>query len=138
MGTTLTKDPGMEDGYQYFGITQEGWNYRLAVDRLHGMKAPPTILLYLNNGVEPWTDQKPTYCTLDFESIAKELVALGYEQGQRPRRLGGKITWGFGKGIPEKNTGIGIGIRIYELNDKDGLSQACVRVFDISGDLIHE
>ena len=138
MGTTLTKDPGMEDGYQYFGITQEGWNYRLAVDRLHGMKAPPTILLYLNNGVEPWTDQKPTYCTLDFESIAKELVALRYEQGPRLRRTAGKLSWGFYKEITDKKLGFGVDVYIYQLEDGSTSGLPCVRSFRIGGDPLHE
>lgn len=136
--TALTKDPEMEDGYQYFGITSEGWNYRLAVDRLHGMKLPPTILLYLNNGVEPWTDQKPTYCTLDFEEMAKELVALGYERGARLRQTAGKPSWAFYKELPARNFGFGVDVYIYRLEDGSESGVSCVRSFRIDGDPLHE
>ena len=138
MGTTLVKDPEMEDGYQYFGITSEGWNYRLAVDRLHGMKAPPTILLYLNNGVKSWTDQKPTYCTLDFEELAKELVALGYERGARLRQTAGKPSWAFNKELPARNSGFGVDVYIYTLEDGSESGVSCVRSFRIGGDPLHE
>lgn len=56
----LVKNPRVRDGYEYFGITTEGWTYRVSVTRLHALSDPPTITIALDHGVEPWTDQKPT------------------------------------------------------------------------------
>jgi hypothetical protein len=129
----LSKQVDMADGYDYFGKTSEGWNYRVAVARLARLDEPPTIQIYLNNGVAPWTDQQPTYCTLDFEEVAKELVAMGYEQGARPRAAGGAWMWGFGRDSVDKKTSFGVGVVVYEWPLLNGSKQVCIKGFDIGG-----
>ena len=138
MRMPMTRIDGMRDGYYYTATTTAGWLYRVEVARLGPLSEPPTILVYLNNGVEPWTDQKPTYCTLNFESIAKELVALGYEQGPRLRRTAGKLSWGFYKEITEKKLGFGVDVYIYQIEDGSTSGLPCVRSFRIGGDSLHE
>ncbi len=138
MRMSMTRIDGMRDGYYYTATTTEGWLYRTEVARLGPLSEPPTIIISLSNGVEPWTDQKPTYCTLDFEEIAKALVALGYERGARLRQTAGKPSWAFYKELPATNLGFGVDVYIYRLEDgsKSGLS--CVRSFRIDGDPLHE
>lgn len=133
MQIELTKRLTMENGYQYFGATTEGWGYRIGVSRLGRMDEPPTILIGLDHGVEPWTDQQPTYCTLAFEPLAKELVAMGYEQGQRARYAGGDWMWGFGRESSEGKAGFGVGVSVYELKLPGGTKQACIKGFNIGG-----
>jgi hypothetical protein len=129
----LSPQAGMRDGHHYFGRTSEGWNYRVAVERLGRMEEPPTIKLYLNNGVEPWTDQQPTYCTLDFESVAKDLVAAGYTRTDRMIRLKGNEWWGFGKDRKESRTGLGASVYVYRVPD-DESGRYCIGQIRISGD----
>lgn len=131
----LSPQTGMRDGHHYFGRTSEGWNYRVAVERLGRMEEPPTIKLYLNNGVEPWTDQQPTYCTLEFEPIAKELVAMGYEQGTRARDRGGDMTWGFGRDSKDGTLGFGVGVVVYTL---DSGARTCIGGIRIGGGPLDE
>ncbi len=133
MQVNLIKRPTMYDGYQAFGKTIEGWNYRVAVARLSRLDEPPTIQIYLNNGVEPWTDQEPTYCTVAFEPLANEMVAMGYERDKRAYDQGGDMTWGFGIDSKTDNAGFGISISIYELEVADGKKQICIKGFRIGG-----
>ncbi len=133
MQIELSKRPAMEDGYQYFGTTTEGWGYRVGVSRLGRMDEPPTILIDLDEGVEPWTNQQPTYCTLEFDPLAKELVAMGYERGQRARYSGGDWVWGFGRESTVGNAAFGIGVSVYDLTLPDGTKQVCVEGFDVGG-----
>lgn len=133
----LTKEPEVRDGYEYFGQTTEGWTYYINVIRLHALSDPPKIMIALNNGVEPWTDQKPTYCTLDFEELAKDIVGLGYERAARRMAFGGKPSWGFGKDIPSRNAGLGIGVYLYYLNEGTESERACVKEFHLSGDVLN-
>jgi hypothetical protein len=129
----LSRQSGMRDGHHYFGRTSEGWNYRVAVERLGRMDEPPTIKLYLNSGVEPWTDQQPTYCTLDFESVAKDLVAAGYTRTERMIRMKGDEWWGFGKDRQESRTGFGASVYVYRIPDDEG-GRYCIDRIRISGD----
>ena len=137
MQIELTKRLTMEDGYQYFGATTEGWGYRVGVSRLGRMDEPSTILIDLDEGVEPWTDQQPTYCTLAFEPLAKELVAMGYERDISIYRRAGKPSWGFGRDSKVNNAGFGISIYIYELETTDGTKQTCIKGFRIGGGAIN-
>jgi hypothetical protein len=134
----LVKRPTMEDGYQYFGTTTEGWGYRVGVSRLGRMEEPPTILIDIDEGVEPWTDQQPTYCTLEFEPLAKELVAMGYEQGARAYNRGGNMTWGFGRNSGSEKVGFGVGVIVYNVQQGGGPPLSCVKGFDIGGGPVDE
>jgi len=129
----MIKEPDARDGYEYFGQTTEGWTYYINVVRLHALSDPPTIVIALSNGVEPWTDQKPTYCTLDFEELAKDIVALGYERAATRSTFGNKPSWGFGKRVPTQRTGFGVGVYLYYLDEGTESERACASWFRISG-----
>lgn len=133
----LTKDPERRDGYEYFGRTTEGWNYRIAVMRLGRLSEPPTITIGLNNGVKPWTDQKPTYCTLDFEALAGDIVALGYERDAKRVFSGAKPLWGFGRDVRAQRTAFGVGVYLYYLDEDTESERACVREVQIGGDVMN-
>lgn len=134
----LVEDRGLRDGYRYDGRTTEGWNYGVSVSRVYGAASPPSIVIGLDDGVEPWTDQKPTYCTLDFESLAKDLVALGYERDQKRSILGDKPSWGFGKDVSEEKAGFGILVYLYYVDGDYPVGRACVRGVDIGGATLRE
>ncbi|MBX3710484.1 MAG: hypothetical protein KF800_00760 [Lysobacter sp.] len=133
MQVALVKRPSMDDGYQYFGATTEGWGYRIGVSRLGRMEQPPTILIDLDEGVEPFSDQQPTYCTLEFESLAKELVAMGYESDSRAYPSGRSTAWGFGRRFPERKAGFGIEVLIFDVVLEGGGKSTCIEGFRIGG-----
>jgi hypothetical protein len=134
----LMEDQERREGFRYDGRTTEGWNYGLSVSRLYGPSAPPVIGVGLDHGVEPWTDQTPTYCTIDFETLAKELVALGYEKDSKRSTLGGKPSWGFGKGVRDTKAGFAITVYLYYLGEEYPAGQACVSSVRISGGTLSE
>nr|WP_298129360.1 hypothetical protein [uncultured Pseudoxanthomonas sp.] len=129
----MVKNPRVRDGHEYFGITTEGWTYRVSATRLDASSDPPTITIAFNNGVEPWTDQKPTYCTMDFEELANDIVALGYERAATRSTLGNKPSWGFGRDVPKNRTGFGVGIYLYYLDEGTEAERACASWLRISG-----
>lgn len=134
----MVKNPRVRDGYEYSGITTEGWTYRIEVIRLYGLSDPPTITVVLSNGIEPWTNQKPTYCTMDFEDFAKDIVFLGYERGATRSISGNKPSWGFGRHIAANRTGFSMNAYLYYLDEGNESEHACVRWFDIDGGPRHE
>jgi hypothetical protein len=133
MQITLIKRPTMSDGYHAFGKTSEGWNYRVAVERLDRLDQPPTVRIYLNNGVEPWTDQQPTYCTLEFESLANDMVAMGYERSEKMFRRKGDQWWGFRRKSNDTRAVMGAMVYVYALTI-DGKLQYCIRSLSFGGD----
>lgn len=130
---SLQRNPRMTEGYEYEATTTEGWNYSVSVDKLDRLDQPSTILIGLDHGVEPFTKQEPTYCTLEFEPIAKELVAMGYEQGVRAYNRGGKLTWGFGRDSLAERVGFGVGVIVYTVQPDVGAPRTCISGFDIGG-----
>lgn len=138
MQVALVKRPNMDDGYQYFGTTTEGGGYRVGVSRLGRMEEPPTILIDIDEGAEPHTSQQHTYCTLEFEPLAKELVAMGYEQGTRAYNRGRDMTWGFGRDSSTEKVGFGVGVIIYTLAPESGPPQTCIGGFRIGGGPLDE
>lgn len=132
----LRKDPEMRMGYESDGKTTEGWGYGVSVGKLDRLDQPSTILIGLDDGIEPFTDQKPTYCTFEFEPLAKELVAMGYERSARISTRGNKPSWGFGRDSKANSAGFGIAIYIYELEAIDGTKKTCIKSFNIGGGAI--
>ncbi len=134
---TLTKRPTMDDGYQVFGKTTEGWVYRIGVSRLSKMEDSPTILIDLDDGVEPWTDQQPTYCTLAFEPLANEMVSMGYERSEKMFRLKGEQWWGFRRENTDSHVVIGAMVYVYKITI-DGHERYCISNLSFGGDPINE
>lgn len=129
----LIRQLGMEDGYQYFGKTSEGWNYRATIERLGRMQDPPTIKIYLNNGIDVRTDQQSTYCTVEFEPLAKEIVAMGYHRTEKMFRLKGKQWWGFRRVNTDARAVIGAMVYVYRTPDDDS-GHYCVKSISFGGD----
>lgn len=129
-GVQLQRNLKMTEGYDYEAETKEGWNYSVSVDKLYGLDRPSTILIGLDHGVEPFTDQEPTYCTLEFESLAKELVAMGYERADEPYRFRGDKTWWFKRPTHPQGTSVAIGFGLYSTknNQTDDICILSVRV----------
>jgi hypothetical protein len=129
MNVKLTEDEGSGGRFSMRGDVQEGWGYWYYVRRLDNQDAS-RVEFRLYHNEELANDALPKTCTLVFEGLAKEIVAMGYERGQRP--IGNE--WGFGKDIPANNFGIGIGIKIYRLED----GNECVESIYIGSGVLHE
>jgi hypothetical protein len=112
MGIALVAHPRADDMQIYFGQTQESWAYNLVLTYTYG-EATPSIAIGLINNEKILDDALPKTCTLDFEDLAKDLVGLGYERGERPFRR----RWGFGKTMMEQKIGIGIGVKVYRVDN---------------------
>ena len=128
----LHRNPRMTEGYKYGASTTEGWNYSISVDKLARLDQPSTILIGLDHGVEPFSGQEPTYCTLEFEPLAKELVAMGYEQAEGPYQLKGKTTWWFERSTHPDGTSATVGVGLYELQSGQS-AQTCVLSLKVGG-----
>ena len=133
MRVALVKRPNMDEGYQYFGTTTEGWGYRVGVSRLGRMEDPPTILIDIDEGVEPLTGQRPTYCTLEFEPLAKELVAMGYGKSDALSRLKGNEWWNFRLKTSQSSESIYVMVHLYQLSENRD-KRYCIEYFEISGE----
>lgn len=120
----------MRQGYEYDGITSEGWSYGVLSAKLGPLDAPSTVLIGLHHQSESASDQQPALCTMEFDPLAKELVAMGYEQGARAHDRGGDMTWGFGRDSKDGTLGFGVGVIVYTL-DADG--RTCVGGIRIGG-----
>lgn len=132
-GVRLSRNPDMAEGYEYKASTTEGWNYSVSVDKLYRLEQPSTILIGLDHGVEPFTNQEPTYCTLVFEPLAKELEAMGYERDSRAYPSGRSTAWGFGRRFPEHKAGFGVEVLIFDVMLEDGGKSTCIEGFRIGG-----
>lgn len=120
----------MRQGYEYDGITSEGWSYGVLSAKLGPLDAPSTVLIGLHHQSESASGQQPALCTMEFDPLAKELVAMGYEQGTRAHDRGGDMTWGFGRDSKDGTLGFGVGVIVYTL-DADG--RTCVGGIRIGG-----
>ena len=123
----------MTEGYDYEAKTQEGWAYSISVDKLYPQDQPSSIRIGLDNGVEPWTDQEPTYCTLEFEPLAKEMVVMGFERTEKMFRLKGKQWWGFRRVNTDARVVIGAMVYVYRIPDDDS-GRYCVKSISFGGD----
>ncbi len=132
-GVRFTRMQGMSEGYEYDGTTSEGWQYGISTAKLGRLDEPPTIIVGMDYGFDYDNDLPPTYCTLEFEPLAKKLVAMGYEQGQRARYAGGDWMWGFGRESSEGKASFGVGVSVYELKLFGGTKQVCIKGFNIGG-----
>lgn len=134
----LRKVPEIPERYLYEGRTTEGWEYGISVARLHGVNDPFTVRIGFDNGVEPWTDQTPTYCTMDFEAFAQEIVALGYKRELKRSTFGGKPSWEFSRDVPGRSFLFVVSVPLYYLGDGYPTGQACVNAVKISGGPLNE
>ncbi len=133
----FTRRQGVNQGYEYDGITSEGWQYGISTTKLSRLDKPSTIIVGMDYGFDYSNDLPPTYCTLEFESLAQELVVMGYERDTSISKLAGKPSWGFGRDSKADNAGFGISIYIYELEAMDGTKQTCIKGFRIGGGAIN-
>ena len=134
----LQKLPEIPERYLYEGRTVEGWEYGVSVARLHGVNDSFTTRIGFDNNVEPWTDQKPTYCTMDFEAFAQEIVALGYQREPKRSTLGGKPSWAFTRDAPGRDLVFVVSLSLYYLGQGYPAGQACVNAVKISGGPLNE
>jgi hypothetical protein len=132
-GVRMHRDPEAADGYKYVATTTEGWTYWIDTSRIYGKDNPSTTYISLDNGVEPFTNQEPTYCTLEFEPLAKELVEMGYERDARAYPSGRDMAWGFGRRFPDHKAGFGIEVLIFDVMLEGGGKSTCIEGFRIGG-----
>jgi hypothetical protein len=101
------------------------------------LKEPSSIIIGMDYDFDYDQGRPPPYCTLDFEEIAKVLMAMGYERDARAYNRGGYWTWGFGKDVPEHKAGFGIEVPVYELKTATGKTTVCIKSFRIGGGVYH-
>jgi hypothetical protein len=133
MGLVLQPHPHANDIFIYFGQVTEGWAYNLATTYTYGDPVPSIEIGFINKE-EVSDDALPKTCTLDFEDLSKEIVALGYERGERPFRR----RWGFGKDIPLHSAGIGIGVEVYSAENGTDNGVDCVKSIRIGSGALNE
>lgn len=129
----LRKDPEMRMGYESGGKTTEGWGYGVSVGKLDRLDQPSTIIIGLDNDFDYDSGQTPTYCILEFEPLAKELVAMGYEQAVDISKFKGNTWWNFQMKLQQPKETIFIEAHLYRTpGDKD--DRYCIKSFEISGE----
>ncbi len=136
-GVRMKIDPEAEDGYTYLANTTEGWLYRIDISHFSPKGSPATVEIFLSNGVDysdDSTNQQPTYCTLEFELLAKELVAMGYERADGPLRFKGEVSWDFDRDVQPEGAKVAFGIYLYSLRDGNSRERTCIKSFRIQGD----
>ena len=132
----MHSDPETKNRYTYIAETTEGWTYWVDTSRMYGSRHPSATHIHFDHGVEPFTDQQPAYCTLEFEPLAKELVAMGYERDSRSYPAGRDISWGFGKSSADQNFGVGVEVLIYDIQIDKGRKMTCIEGFRIGGGVL--
>lgn len=132
----MHSDPETKNRYTYIAETTEGWTYWVDTSRMYGSRHPSSTHIHFDHGVEPFTDLQPTYCTLEFEPLAKKLVAMGYERDSRAYPAGRDISWGFGKSSADENFGVGVEVLIYDVQIDKNRKMTCIEGFRIGGGLL--
>lgn len=133
----LRRDPDMTEGYGYDGRTIEGWQYGILVAKLNRVDEPSTLGIGLGYDFDYDKDAPPTYCTLEFESLAKELVAIGYEQAGKISRFKGNEWWNFQRKAPHSKTMMYVMVYLYRMAGATG-GQYCIKSFDIGGESLDD
>jgi hypothetical protein len=132
---SIPKNPDAGNGYYFYKAeTIEGWTYWIDISRLYGKDQPSTTYIYLDSGAESET-HPPAHCTLEFQPLAKKLVAMGYEQATRAHYFGGDLTWGFGRNSKDGTLGFGVGVIVYTL---DSGARTCIGGIRIGGGALDE
>jgi hypothetical protein len=134
----LKRSADYREGYEYAGKTAEGWQYSVSVAKLGPLKDPSTIKIGMDYGFDYDNDRPPLYCTLEFEPLAKELVAMGYEQAGGPYRSKGDSTWWFRKPTEPKSTSVAIGVGLYALAGDGVQPRTCIQSLRIGGNKADE
>ncbi len=115
LGARLEPYPESSSMLLYSGQATEGWNYDVVVVP-SGDESASQIDIRLSQE-DTSKSAAPITCTYDFESLADDIVALGYERTARSFVFAGRESWGFNKNIPARNIGFGIGLYVYRVED---------------------
>ncbi len=137
-GVRIPKNSNAKEGFYFYKAeTTDGWIYWVDISRLYGKEKPSTTYIYLDNGAEAEADP-PVHCTLEFEPLAKKLVAMGYEQADGPYRFRSDSTWWFKKPSQPKGASVTIGIGLYSLSVDGAQQRTCIQSFRIGGNVADE
>jgi hypothetical protein len=115
LGARLEPYPGSSSMLLYPGQVTEGWNYDVVVVP-SGDKSASQIDVRLSLK-DTRKSAAPKTCPYDFESLADDIVALGYERTARSFVFAGRESWGFNKDISANNIGFGIGLYVFRVED---------------------
>ena len=134
LGVPLQVDPEWDRRRMFNGQTTEGWPYSIAVTT-----ADPAGLsdidLSFGDADAPHDESKATPCTIAFEELSKDIIALGFTRTPDRIRMKGKTWWGFQKRIPEQKLVVGAMVYVYPV---DNGNQECVNWISIGGEAIDE
>jgi hypothetical protein len=129
----LTRMQGMSEGYEYDGLTSEGWQYGISTAKLSRLDEPSTIIIGMDYDFDYNNHKPPAYCTLEFESLAKEIVAMGYERSEKLSRLKGNDWWNFKKKAQKSAGTFYLTVYLYLVPDAQNASY-CIKSFEFSGE----
>ena len=124
---------GMSEGYEYDGITSEGWQYGISTAKLGRLDEPSSIIVGMDYGFDYDNNLPPNYCTLAFEPLAKELVAMGYAQDNEIAKFKGDVWWNFRKKLSQSDGTAFVMAYLYRMPD-DESDRFCIKAFEISGE----
>jgi hypothetical protein len=129
-------DPEWDRNRMYWGKTIEGWSYWFSVTSVRNEPAS-TIEFHLFHGEDSPEDSLLKVCTLEFEPLAKELIALGYKRGSEGTAFFsyGNKRAGFSKGFPENNIGFGVGLYVYRADNGTEDGNLCVTTIRIGHEM---
>jgi hypothetical protein len=133
MDVTLTEDEGSGGRFSMRGDVDEGWGYWYYVRKLE--KEPgSTIEFRLFHNEQVADDALPKTCTLDFETLAKDLVGLGYKRGSEGTSFFsyGNKRAGFSKDFPQTKIGFGVGLYVYRADNGTENGRLCVETIRIT------
>jgi hypothetical protein len=138
MGVSLLPHPRSENIFRYFGKVNEGWEYSVAVLHIYGDDVAPSIGIGLVHKEETIDDALPKACTIDAETIVKEIDSMGFQRSDELIIMDGKMWWGFRKNIPARNAKLGVEVHVYRAENSTENRRLCVKQIDIGADPIHE
>ena len=138
MGIKLPPDPNYSKGHAGVAHLNENreksWGFSAVVEWIYGYDSPPRIEIALfPDGPKNPKLARSQVCSFETASLAKEIVALGYDQGRLPRRPGIRGL-AFNKEFREQGIWVSAGMYSYVVGDEDDSSTwvECVESIDIS------
>jgi hypothetical protein len=134
LSVALRVDPGWDRRRTFEGQAAEGWPYSIAVTTPDPAGFSDVDVSFGDtDATAGGSNAKP--CTIEFEALSKDIVAIGFTRTPNRIQMKGKTWWGYQKRIPEQKLVIGAMVYVYPTDDR---GQECVNWISIGGEAIDE
>jgi hypothetical protein len=137
MNVALTEDDGSGGRFSMRGDVQEGWGYWYYVRKLDD-EPDSMIKFHLYHNQDLVDDILPKTCTLDNESMAQAISALGFKRSDKLYRMKGRMWSGFWKEMPQQSIILNVTMDVYRAENGTHDGALCVKEIGIGTDPIHE